>query len=68
MPNDQALELWVVQRAQEILRREGLNLVNAAQWLDKRGTVHGGYALREAIETSLREAIGLHRPEMGAAI
>ncbi|NEJ69306.1 hypothetical protein GR197_01940 [Rhizobium phaseoli] len=66
MPNDQALELWVIQRAQEILKREGLILVNAAQWLDKKGTVRGGHALREAIETSLREALRFKRPETSA--
>lgn len=59
MDNQQHLERWALQRAQQILMKEGVNLINAAQWLDKKLTRESSTQLREAISQSLLEAMAL---------
>lgn len=60
-------EAWALQRAYEIMMREGLSLVRAAQWLDKKGTATGSLRLREAITQSLIEALTLDAEAKRAA-
>lgn len=50
-------EAWALQRAYDIVMREGGSLVRAAQWLDKKGTASSTVRLREAIAQSLMEAL-----------
>lgn len=52
-------EAWALERARRIMVQEGANLVNAAQWLDKKQTVKTSYQLRDAIQQSLIEALTL---------
>lgn len=52
-------EAWALQRAYDIVMREGGSLVRAAQWLDKKGTASGSVRLREAITQSLMEALAV---------
>lgn len=56
--NQQAnLEDWALNRAQRIVLQQGVNLVVAAQRLDRRQTMLNTYALRQAIMDCLLEAI-----------
>ncbi|BCH66187.1 hypothetical protein RvVAT039_34030 [Agrobacterium vitis] len=50
-------ESWALERAHRIMVQEGANLVNAAQWLDKKQTVKTSHQLRDAIQQSLIEAL-----------
>lgn len=52
-------EAWALQRAYDIVMREGGSLVQAAQWLDKKATASGTLKLREAITQSLMEALAV---------
>ena len=52
-------EIWAFQRAQEIVLRQGVDLMQAAQWLDKKGTLKTSQQLRDAICQSLIEAARL---------
>ncbi|NML73551.1 hypothetical protein HHL25_05350 [Rhizobium sp. S-51] len=53
------LEVWALRRAEEIVLREGVGLMQAAQWLDKKMTVRTSKQLRNAICNSLLEAMAL---------
>lgn len=56
--NQQAnLEDWALNRAQQIVLQQGVNLVVAAQRLDRRQTTVNTYALRQAIMDCLLEAV-----------
>ncbi|MCM2398204.1 hypothetical protein NBH19_19210 [Rhizobium sp. S95] len=56
--NQQAnLEAWALNRAQQIVLQQGVNLVAAAQRLDRKQTTANTYALRKAIMDSLLEAV-----------
>ena len=56
--NQQAnLEDWALNRAQQIVLQQGVNLVVAAQRLDRRQTTMNTYALRQAIMDCLLEAV-----------
>lgn len=52
-------ETWALERAHRIMVQEGANLVNAAQWLDKKQTVKTSQQLRDAIQQCLIEALAL---------
>jgi len=56
-------EIWAFQRAQEIVLRQGVDLMQAAQWLDKKGTLRTSQQLRDAICQSLIEAVRLQSLE-----
>lgn len=43
--------------------REGANLMQAAQWLDKKQTIKTSQQLREAIQQSILEALTLRSDE-----
>ncbi|MCJ7993700.1 hypothetical protein J5N58_03625 [Rhizobium cremeum] len=51
------LEAWALNRAQQIVLQQGVNLVAAAQRLDRKQTTANTYALRKAIMDSLLEAV-----------
>ena len=51
------LEAWALNRAQQIVLQQGVNLVVAAQRLDRRQTTVNTYALRKAIMDSFMEAV-----------
>ncbi|MGV8939360.1 MAG: hypothetical protein ACOH2J_19755 [Allorhizobium sp.] len=53
------LEVWARQRAQQIFLQEGVQLMQAAQWLDKKQTLKNSTRLRNAICQSLIEAVQL---------
>lgn len=53
------LEVWARQRAQQIFLREGVQLMHAAQWLDKKQTQKTSTRLCNAICQSLIEAVQL---------
>ena len=52
-----AVESWALQRAHNIVLREGVSLINAAQWLDKKKIADNSARLRQAIAHSLIEAL-----------
>jgi len=52
-------ESWALQRAQQIVMNEGVKLMQAAQWLDKKQTLRNSARLRNAICQSLLEAMSL---------
>lgn len=56
MLDEITFENWALQRAHEIVTCQGLNLANAAQWLDKKRTSKSSHELRSAIAHSLMEA------------
>ncbi|MGG7518173.1 hypothetical protein ACQ3G6_09840 [Allorhizobium undicola] len=51
------MESWALERAHRIMVREGANLMQAAQWLDKKQTLRTSQQLREAIQQCLIEAL-----------
>jgi len=53
------LEAWARQRAQQIFLQEGVQLMQAAQWLDKKQTQKNSTLLCNAICQSLIEAVQL---------
>jgi hypothetical protein len=53
MINEQWYRDWALSRAQAIVVDEGFRLMNAAQWLDKKGARASVLDLRAAIVTSL---------------
>lgn len=59
MTKPEDLEIWAMQTAEQIVLKEGVNLMLAAQWLDKKQTVKSSTQLRNAICRSLLEAIAL---------
>ncbi|HBF29392.1 hypothetical protein [Rhizobium sp.] len=59
MSGDNPLEHWALARAHTIMLHEGMNLMNAAQWLDKKQMVRSSQQLRDAIRQSLLEAVTL---------
>jgi hypothetical protein len=59
MSGTNQLERWALERAHAIVLNEGMNLINAAQWLDKKRTVKSSQQLRDAIRQSLIEAVML---------
>lgn len=61
MNEREQLEVWALRRAEEIVLREGVSLMQAAQWLDKKLTVRTSKQLRKAICDSLLEAMALPR-------
>lgn len=61
MNEREQLEVWALRRAEEIVLREGVGLMQAAQWLDKKLTVRTSKQLRNAICNSLLEAMTLPR-------
>lgn len=61
MDEREQLEVWALRRAEEIVLREGVGLMQAAQWLDKKLTVRTSKQLRNAICDSLLEAMALPR-------
>lgn len=58
-------EAWALQRAQQIVLNEGVKLMQAAQWLDKKQTLLNSARLRNAICQSLLEAMALKFADMG---
>jgi hypothetical protein len=64
MFDEQWLENWALQRAHEIVVREGLSLANAAQWLDKKRASKSSHELRNAIADSLLEAFKMKTSEL----
>lgn len=66
MSGNTQLERWALARAHAIMLHEGMNLMNAAQWLDKKQTVRSSQQLRDAIQKSLLEAVEIQtsRPMM----
>ncbi len=61
MNDREQLEVWALRRDEEIVLREGVGLMQAAQWLDKKLTVRTSKQLRNAICDSLLEAMSLPR-------
>ncbi|WP_454745961.1 hypothetical protein [Ciceribacter selenitireducens] len=61
MDEREQLEVWALRRAEEIVLREGVGLMQAAQWLDKKLTVRTSKQLRNAICDSLLEAMAMRR-------
>lgn len=61
MNEREQLEVRALRRAEEIVLREGVGLMQAAQWLDKKLTVRTSKQLRNAICDSLLEAMALPR-------
>ncbi len=61
MSGDNRLEHWALARAHTIMLREGMNLMNAAQWLDKKQMVRSSQQLRDAIQKSLLEAVSIQQ-------
>lgn len=57
MPNTQEIEVWALQRAEQIVLSEGMKLMEAAQWLDRKKTMKASAQLRVAICQSLVEAL-----------
>ena len=55
------IEQWALTRAHQIVIREGMLLVDAAQSLDHKRTSTNTYALRKAISDCLLEAMMLTR-------
>lgn len=65
MSGNTQMERWALARAHAIMLHEGMNLMNAAQWLDKKQTVRSSQQLRDAIQKSLLEAVAFQsRPMM----
>lgn len=63
MNEREQLEVWALRRAEEIVLLEGVGLMQAAQWPDKKMTVRTSKQLRNAICNSLLEAMALpHLP------
>lgn len=60
-------ETWALERAHRIMVQEGANLMNAAQWLDKKQTIKSSQQLRNAIQQSLIEALALQAPSASQA-
>ncbi|BCH54388.1 hypothetical protein ACQZ61_13115 [Agrobacterium vitis] len=61
-------EAWALERAHRIMVQEGANLVNAAQWLDKKQTIKTSQQLRDAIQQSLIEALALQSTSRSPAM
>jgi Tfp pilus assembly protein FimT len=58
------LEHWALARAHTIMVHEGMNLMNAAQWLDKQQMIRSSQKLRDAIRQSLLEAVTLQAEQL----
>ncbi|MBO3760325.1 hypothetical protein J5J10_07640 [Ciceribacter sp. L1K23] len=57
-------EVWALQRAQQIVLNEGVDLMHSAQWLDKKLTQRNSARLRNAICQSLIEAMEIRLADM----
>lgn len=57
-------EVWALQRAQQIVLNEGVDLMHSAQWLDKKLTQRNSARLRNAICQSLIEAMAIRLADM----
>ncbi|MBB4953999.1 hypothetical protein H4S14_002061 [Agrobacterium vitis] len=72
MSGPSQLERWALERAHKIMLNEGMSLVNAAQWLDKKQTIKSSQQLRDAIRQSLLEALTFQSatadPKQGADV
>ena len=58
MPND--LEIWALSRAEQIVLKEGMNLVHAGQWMDKQLTARSACRLRNEILRAIMDAFDQH--------
>lgn len=67
MSGPSQLERWALERAHQIMLHEGMNLMNAAQWLDKKQTIKSSQQLRDAIRQSLMEAVTLQTATLSAS-
>lgn len=56
MNDGYSVDMWALQKADAIVKREGLTLADAAQWLDRKRTRESLSQLRSAIAASLLEA------------
>lgn len=67
MGEPDSYETWALQRAQQIVLNEGVKLMQAAQWLDKKQTLLNSARLRNAICQSLLEAMALKATDSGVS-
>ncbi|MBP1850121.1 hypothetical protein [Rhizobium halophytocola] len=51
------LEIWALSRAEQIVLKEGMNLVHAGQWMDKQLTARSACRLRNEILRALMDAL-----------